>query len=113
MKPRQCVGDGQAKSRALVALAEGGIDLAEGPHGGLDFGRRHAASGIGHLDDRIAGLQRTHVDLDAAAFRRELHGIANQVDQDRLMRSGSPMMRGMSGETDVSRVIDFSGPLHR
>src|SRR5207248_1360182 len=82
MHAGQRISDGQAQPSAFMSAVEGGLDLAEGAHSSLDFGRRHASTGISHGNRRVALLQNTRLDADAAAVFGEFHGIAEEIDED-------------------------------
>jgi hypothetical protein len=89
--------DRQAKARAAMAPRARCVDLAERPEQPLGLRRRHADAGVAHgqaqrdLARRAANGVHGHEDL---ALLGELHGIAAQVDEHLLERSGSPTSTG-------------------
>ena len=82
MQPHQTLRQRQAEAGTLGAAGAAGIDLGERLERQHDLFMGHADAGIGHRDGdaAIGGGTRQH--QDAAARRRELAGVREQVDQN-------------------------------
>src|ERR1051326_1016048 len=77
--------DREAKPRALVALGQLALDLLERPAEALHRLRGDADAGVLDGDGRGEGAGATAY-RHAAAFRREFHGVGEQIEHDLLER---------------------------
>ena len=79
-------GDGQAEPGALHAVGEGHVGLLERTAEARQVGGRDARSGVLdiNVDLVVEGLR---ADANLAAVGRELHGVAQQRDQNALDRA--------------------------
>ena len=82
MQLDQRLGQRQAEARALVALAQRVLDLAEGRERHRDVLERHADTVVGDLEHEPGVRARPGRDLDRAAGRGELDRVGEQVVQD-------------------------------
>ena len=75
-------GQRQAKTGAFKATGELAFDLAEGRQRARNILRRDTDAGVAHGDPTAHYRIPRDRERDGAARRRELHGIAEQIDHN-------------------------------
>src|SRR5438105_15285833 len=74
----------QAEAGAGVLFGGSGVELLEFDEQLLDVRRRDAGSVVLHFQTKVRAALRSRADLDAAARRRELEGVGEEVVDDLL-----------------------------
>src|SRR5262249_38803393 len=110
MQRHQLARDRQAEAGAAVLARVAAVDLAEALEDHLEVLGGNADAGV---FDREAPVRRAgdvlfgDLDVDATAFRRELDGVAEQVDEDlrQLQAVGTKLERASRRQAHAERDL--------